>query len=324
MRAVVYRRFGPADVLEVVDVPEPAPKAGEVKVKVFAASLNPLDWKIRAGHVRMLPMFARPPRTTGTDFAGEIVGVGGGPGPRHVGERVFGSLSPFDRDGSCAEYVVAGVHRIAPVPSGHAFEAAATLPVAGGTALQALADDAALRAGQRVLITGAAGGVGHFAVQIAKRIGAYVVASCGAANVEFVRSLGADEVVDYAQDDGLSTREAFDVIFDAADALGWARSRARLVKGGIYVGTGGSAATAVATTAASVLAPILGGTRARTFMLRGGDAMWRRLAELLASGALVPHIAHRIALEDVGAAQRRMESGHGRGKTVVLPHGPVL
>ena len=295
MRAVVYRGFGAADVLDVAEIPERAPQAGEVKVKVFAASLNPLDWKIRAGHLRLLPMFARPPRTTGTDFAGEIVAVGGGPGPRHLGERVFGSLSPFERDGSCAEYVVAGAHRIAPMPAGQSFEAAAALPIAGGTALQALADDAGLRTGQRVLITGAAGGVGHFAVQIAKHLGAYVVATASAANVGFVRALGADEVADYREDDGLAQRDAFDVIFDVADVLGWPRSRTRLASGGLYIGMGGSAATAVTTIAAAMLAPLLG-TRARTFVLRGGDAMWRRLAELLASGALVPHIAHRVPL----------------------------
>ena len=324
MRAVVYRRFGPPGVLEVADLPEPEPAAGEVKVRVFAAGLNPLDWKIRAGHVRMLPAFARPPRTTGTDLAGEIVGVGGGPGPRHVGERVFGSLSPFGRDGSCAEYVVVAAHRVVPIPDNVSFEAAAAAPVAGGTALQALADDAGLRAGQRVLITGAAGGVGHFAVQVAKHLKAYVVATCGSANVAFVRTLGADEVVDYTRDDVLARIDAFDVIFDAADALGWRRARARLARDGLYIGTGGSAATAVATTISSVLAPMLTGTRARTFILKGGGAMWQRLAGLLASGTLVPQVTHRVGFGEVAAAQERMETGHGRGKTVVLPQGPVV
>jgi NADPH:quinone reductase-like Zn-dependent oxidoreductase len=133
-----------------------------VLVKVHAASLNPLDWKIRAGHVRLVPLFARPPRTLGTDLAGEIVGVGGGPGPRHRGERVFGSLSPFGRDGSCAEYAVIGTDRIVEIPPGVDYESAATLPVAGGTALQApwtkptCNRASALVAGRR----------GHFAVQL--------------------------------------------------------------------------------------------------------------------------------------------------------------
>ena len=162
------------------------------------------------------------------------------------------------------------------------------------------------------------------AVQVAKHLKAHVVATCSGANVDFVRTLGADEIVDYTRDDVLARSHTFDVIFDAADALGWQRARARLTRDGLYIGTGGSAATAVGTTAASILAPLLTGTRARTFILKGGSAMWQRLAELLGSGTLVPHVAHRVALDGVAAAQERMETGHGRGKTVVLPHGPVV
>jgi NADPH:quinone reductase-like Zn-dependent oxidoreductase len=324
MRAVVYRRFGPPDVLEVADVPEPEPKAGELKIKVFAAGLNPVDWKIRAGHVRALPMFARPPRVTGIDFAGEVVAVGGGAGPRHMGERVFGSLSPYGRAGSCAEYVAIPASFVAPVPAGASFEAAAALPIAAGAALHALVDEAQLRPGQRVLITGAAGGVGHFAVQIAKERGAHVVATASADNTGFVRSLGADEAIDYAREDVTTRADAFDVILDAADVLGFARARTILARGGLYLSPAGSAATAINTMAAGVLAPILVGKRARAFVLKAHHTMWQRLAAMLGSGALVPHIAHRIGLEDVAAAQARMEAGHGRGKTVVLPHGAVV
>jgi len=324
MRAVCYERFGPADLLEVVEIAEPAPNAGEVKVKIFAASLNPLDWKIRAGHVRFIPMFARPPRTVGAELAGEIVGVGGGPGPRHVGERVFGSLSPYGRDGSCAEYAVIGAHRVVRIPDGVSYEHAAATPVAGGTAAQALIDDAKVVAGQSVLIIGAAGGVGHFAVQMAKDLGAHVVATCSAANVEFVRELGADEVVDYTKDDVTARSDKFDVVFDAPDALGWRRARRLLVRGGLYLGMGGSTSAAIGTAAAGFFTPMLSGTRAQTFLLKTGGASCRRLADLLARGVLKPHIAHRVSLEQVADAQRRMETGHGRGKTVVLPHGPVV
>lgn len=324
MRAVRYQRFGTPDVLEVVEIAEPAPDAGEVKVKIFAASLDPLDWKIRAGHLRLLPMFARLPRTVGVELAGEIVGVGGGPGPRHVGERVFGSLSPFRRDGSCAEYAVIEAHRVVPIPTGVSYEQATVMPIAGGTAVQALTDDAKLRAGQRLLITGAAGGVGHFAVQLAKNLGAHVVATCSASNLDFVRDLGADEALDYAKDDGTARSDRFDVVFDAADALGWQRAKSLLVPGGLYLGTGGSASSAIGTAAAGLVSPMLDGTRARTFMLKHGGASCRRLADLLATGVLKPHIAHRVALEQVADAQLRMETGHGRGKTVVLPHGAVL
>jgi NADPH:quinone reductase-like Zn-dependent oxidoreductase len=317
MRAVRYDRFGPPDVLHVVDVDEPVPRAGELKVRVRAASLNPLDWKIRDGHVRMLPVFARPPRITGTDFAGNVVGVGGGPGPRHVGERVLGSLPPFRRDGACAEFVVIAADYAVPIPDGVDDESAATLPIAGGSALQAL-DDAKLASGQRLLVTGAAGGVGHFAVQVAKRRGAHVVGTCSTANVEFVASLGADEVVDYTRQDVLARSDRFDVVFDVAESLGPARARTLLASGGLYIGIGGNAATVATTSLARFTAP-LSGTRARLFVLRRDPASWKQLAGLVASGDVVPHIAQRVGLDDVAAAQRRMQQGHGRGKIVVVP-----
>ena len=172
MRALRYDRYGSPDVLRVVEVPEPIPRAGEVKVRVRAAGLNPLDWKACAGHLRWLPGFRGPPRGIGCDFAGEIVGVGGGPMTHYVGERVFGAVHPFARDGTLAEIVVVASERVASSPSDLPHDTAAALPVAGGTALQALMDVAHLTAGQRVLINGAAGGVGHLAVQIAKHAGA--------------------------------------------------------------------------------------------------------------------------------------------------------
>ncbi len=241
MRALSYDRWGPPEVLRVVDIDEPAPQAGEVKVRVHAASLNPLDWKIRAGHVRWLPVFRRPPRTPGCDFAGEIVGVGGGATGHYVGERVFGSLLPFGRAGTLAEVVVAGADRLATIPDEVSWEQAAALPVAAGTALQAVVDEGRLGAGQRILITGAAGGVGHFAVQLAKHLGAEVVGVCGAANVEFVRALGADEVIDYARDDFTRRDDRFDVVFDAACASSFHAARAVLTDTGRYINTGGDA-----------------------------------------------------------------------------------
>jgi NADPH:quinone reductase-like Zn-dependent oxidoreductase len=322
MRAVRYARFGPPDVLEVADVPAPVPAAGELLVRVRAASLNPLDWKIRHGHLRLLPTLARPPRGTGVDFAGVVAGIGGGAGPRHLGERVFGSLSPFGRQGSCAELITVAAARASAIPSGVADEHAASLPIAAGTALQALADDAKLAAGQRVLITGAAGGVGHFAVQVAKHLRAQVVGTCGAGNVDFVRSLGADVVHDYSDQGWLARIGApFDVVLDIAEAIGWSRARALLVRNGLYIGLGGSLPKAIDTSLGGLFAPWLSGMRAQTFVLKGGPAMNDRLAALVASGAVTPHVARRVGLGDVAEAQGTMESGHGRGKIVVVPEG---
>ena len=319
MRAVRYRRFGPPEVLEVVDVDPPEPAAGEIKVHVAAASLNPLDWKIRDGHLRFVPVLARPPRGTGTDFAGEIVAIGGGPGPRHVGERVFGSLSPFGRQGSCAEFVTLPAHHAVAMPPSLTFEQAATLPVAGGTAVQALADDARLIAGQRVLVTGGAGGVGHFAVRYAKHLGAHVTATCSSSNVEFVSGLGADRVIDYTRTDVLACGETFEVVFDAVNALDWRRARRLLVPGGLYLGTAGSTAAAIGTGVGAFVSSIAGGIRVRNLMLRANDASLQRLAALAAAGVLQPQVERRIGLDEVAEAQRAMQRGHGRGKFVVLP-----
>jgi NADPH:quinone reductase-like Zn-dependent oxidoreductase len=319
MRAVRYRRFGPPEVLEVVDIDPPEPAAGEIKVRVAAASLNPLDWKIRDGHLRFVPVLARPPRGTGTDFAGEIVAIGGGPGPRHIGERVFGSLSPFGRQGSCAEFVTLPAHHAVAMPPSLTFEQAATLPVAGGTAVQALADDARLIAGQRVLVTGGAGGVGHFAVRYAKHLGAHVTATCGPSNVEFVSGLGADRVIDYTRTDVLACGETFEVVFDAVNALDWRRARRLLVPGGLYLGTAGSTAAAIGTGVGAFVSSIAGGIRVRNLMLRANDASLQRLAALAAAGVLQPQVERRIGLDEVAEAQRAMQRGHGRGKFVVLP-----
>lgn len=319
MRAVRFERYGPPDVLAVIETAERMPRAGEVKLRIHAASLNPLDWKIRAGHLRFVPLFAKPPRTVGVDLAGEIVEVGGGPGPRHIGERVFGSLPAFGREGSCAEFAVVAAHRLAAMPPGASFEHCAALPVSAGTAVQALVDEAHVTPGQRVLINGAAGGVGHFAVQVAKHLGAHVVATCSASNVAFVRSLGADAVLDYASEDVAASGAKFDAIFDVADSLGWQRAAPLLDRGGVFISTAGSTASALATVVAGLAAPF-SGKRARALVLRDGGESCRRLADWLARDLLRPHVAHRVPLEGVAQAQERMETGHGAGKTIVLPN----
>jgi NADPH:quinone reductase-like Zn-dependent oxidoreductase len=319
MRAVRYHRFGGPDVLRVEDIAEPVPCAGEVKVRVLAASLNPLDWKIRDGHLRLVPVLARPPRGTGCDFAGEIVATGGTTGERHVGEIVFGSLNAFGRDGACAEFLAIAADRVVPVPAGIAPEAAAALPIAGGTAVQALEDEGRVAKGQSMLLTGAAGGVGHFAVQLARYLGVRVVAVCGPANVDFARTLGADEVVDYTTDSLSSRHDRFDLVFDAANALSLTQCRPLMKPGALYLGTAGSAGAAMRTAVDSLFAALGGKVRARNLTLQASATLWGRLARYAAAGVLVPHVAERIGLADVAPAQARMQTGHGRGKIVVVP-----
>jgi NADPH:quinone reductase-like Zn-dependent oxidoreductase len=301
----------------VEDIAEPTPAVGEVKIRVRAASLNPIDWKIRAGHLRFVPMLRMPPRGIGCDFAGEIVGVGGGAMSHHVGERVFGSLPPFPRAGAVAEYVVATTDHITLIPDSVSDELAAALPIAGGTALQALLDDAQLALGQRVVITGAAGGVGHFAVQIAKQVGAHVVGVCSAGNVEFVRGLGADEVVDYARDNFTRRDDRFDVVFDAAGASSFIAARRVLTEKGCYLNTGGSATAAVGTVMGGVFARLTSHHRAIAIMLKAGTALFERIAALARQGTLHAHVERTIEMEEVANAMATMQTGHGRGKIIV-------
>src|SRR5439155_3674299 len=217
---------------------------------------------------------------------GEIVGVGGGATQRYFGERVFGSLKPFGCDGACADFVVAPYDQIVSLPPDVDYVQAAALPIAGGTALQALADEANVTSGKRVLITGAAGGVGHFAVQIAKRLGAHVVAVCSAHNADFVRSLEADEVVDYATHDFPHRDDRFDVVFDAACVSSFVASRRVLTESGCYINTSGDSSALLGTVAGAVLARLTSRQRAIPFQLKNGPAIWKRLLDLVRKGAL--------------------------------------
>jgi len=317
MRALRFERYGTADVLRVEEVSEPLPRPGEAKVRVRAAALNPLDWKVRAGDLRLIPLFRGPPRGLGCDFAGEIVGIGGGATERHVGERVLGSLLPFARDGALAESIVVGYDRLLPIPDGIDDTVAAALPVAGGTALQALVDEAGTVAGQRVLVNGAAGGVGHFAVQIAKHLGTYVVGVCSKGNADFVRGLGAHEVIDYAREDFTMRNERFDVVFDVAATSSFDAAKRVLTDFGCYINTGPTAAAIATTVVSAVIARFTSRQRAVPLVLRNAPPLWHRVAQLVQSGAMRAHVERTISLDDVAEAQRVMEAGHGRGKIVV-------
>ena len=317
MRALRFERYGTPDVLRIEDVSDPLPRPGEAKIRVQAVSLNPLDSKVRAGDLRFIPLFKGPPRGLGCDFAGEIIGIGGGATERHVGERVLGSLLPFAREGALAEVILVAYDRLLPIPEGIDDTAAAALPVAGGTALQALVDEAGVVAGQRVLINGAAGGVGHFAVQIAKHLGTHVVGVCSARNADFVRELGAHEVIDYAREDFTTRDQRFDVVFDVAASSSFDAAKRVLAEYGCYLNTGPTAAAIAKTAVSAVIARLTSRQRAIPMVLRNAPPMWHRVAQLVKSGAMRAHVERTITLDEVAAAQRDMETGHGRGKIVV-------
>ena len=312
MQAVTYHHFGDESVLSLCEIPVPQPAAGQVQVRVCMASLNPVDFKLRSGILRMVGRPKRP-AITGKDFAGEITALGADVRGYAIGQRVFGSVDPLGGEGSCAEFVVLSTDLIAPVPEVLSDEVAASLPVASGTALQALADIAQLRRGQSVLITGASGAVGSSAVQLARSIGARITGVCSTANIAYVRSIGVERVIDYKTDNWQNCGDRFDVIFDAAASATFSSSRRCLNARGIYINTMPSAALYLA----ALVARLTSRQRCVPFLLKTDAELLGRLATLAADKIIVPRISEIVDLGQVGSAQRRMQEGKVSGKICV-------
>ena len=312
MRAVVYDRFGDDSVLALREAPQPQAARGQVQVRVRMASLNPVDFKLRSGILRLLGRPKRP-AITGKDFAGDITALGADVRGYSVGQRVFGSVDPMGGQGSCAQFVALATDLIAPTPDALSDEVAASLPVASGTALQSLVDIARLDRGQSILITGASGAVGASAVQLARSIGARITGVCGTANIDYVRSIGADYVIDYKTAYWQQLDERFDVIFDAAAAASFSVAKPRLRANGIYINTMPRPALYWAALVARA------GSRQRCvpFLLKTDAALLRRLAQLAAGRVIVPHIHEIIDFARVASAQRRMQQGEVHGKVCV-------
>lgn len=308
----MYQHFGDESVLSLCEIPAPQPASGQVQVRVRMASLNPVDFKLRSGMLRMVGRPKRP-AITGKDFAGEITALGANVQGYAIGQRVFGSVDPLGGEGSCAQFVALSTDLIAPIPGALSDEVAASLPVASGTALQALADIAQLRRGQSVLITGASGAVGASAVQLARSIGARITGVCGTANIAYVRSIGVDRVIDYKTDNWQNCGDRFDVIFDAAASAGFSDSRRCLNDAGIYINTMPSAALYLAALGARLASR----QRCVPYLLKTNAELLGRLAKLTADGVIVPRISEIVDLDQVGSAQRRMEEGKVSGKICV-------
>jgi len=303
MQAVRFHEYGPAGVLELETVERPEPGPGEVLVRVHAAGVNPIDWKYRAGYLQQfLPLEL--PHIPGFDVAGTVESVGAGVDDLAAGDAVFGRGA-----GTYAEYAIAPAATLARKPAGLTFDQAATLPVGGVTAWVGLFDAAKLEPGQRLLVHGGAGGVGTIAVQLGRWKGAHVIATASGGNVEFVRSLGADEVVDYGATRFEEAVRDVDIVFDTVGGEVTQRSWGVLRPGGVLVVIAGmpdaetAAAHGVRTSgvqAPAESAPIL-----------------RELAALTESGDLVAHVGRTFPLAEAAAAQEASETGHGRGRIVV-------
>jgi NADPH:quinone reductase-like Zn-dependent oxidoreductase len=320
MKAIVQDSYGTPDVLELRDVEQPEPGERQVLLRVRAAGVNIADWFISTGtpYVLRLAGFGlrTPKRTTpGTDVAGEVVAVGAGVTRFKAGDAVFG-----EGRATFAEYACADEDNLTAKPSGATFEEAAGLPLAGLTALQILRDGARLTTGQRLLINGSSGGIGTYAVQIAKSMGAEVTAVCGPHNVDLVRELGADHVVDYSREDFTRTSERYDAILDHvmnhpfAALLGLLTPRGVLMpnsgNGGKWMGGGRHRIKAelVKPFTRRRIAPVL----ARTTR-----ADLEELARMVESGQLRTVVGRTWPLSDAGSAIQHVADGHARGKVVV-------
>lgn len=315
MKAVQIDRYGGPDVLQLREIPRPEPQPGEVLVRVHAASVNPVDWKLRKGMVWPIVRL-KFPRVLGFDVAGEVVERG----PRALrfqpGDEVFGML-PLESQGSYAEYVVAPEAAFAAKPRSLGFEEAAATPLAGLTAMQALRCQTSLAPGSDVLVNGGAGGVGTFAVQLAKAQGARVAATCSRKNLDLMQQLGADLALDYHQVDFLTRSERYDLVFDAVAKSSFSACRKVLKSGGVYVTTLPTAGI-FAWSAALPLMGIFGCTKRACFILaRSSQDDLAELGRLADDGRLKPIIDRTFVLDEIRAAHEFSESERARGKIVI-------
>ena len=320
MKAIVYRAYGSADVLELQETTNPDVKDDDVLVRVHAASVNPLDWHFMRGmpYVMRAGTGLRKPNATrlGVDVAGQVEAVGKNVTQFAPGDEVFGAGK-----GAFAEYVCASERALALKPGNVTFEQAAAVAIAGFTALQRLRDKGHVQRGQKVLINGAAGGVGTFAVQIAKSFGADVTGVCSTRNVGMVRSIGADHVIDYTQEDFTRTGQRFDVILDMIGNHSFSDLRRALTPKGTLVLVG-------STDKGRWLGPLMGPLEAvllspfvsqklRPFLAHSSKEDLIIMQELLAAGKVTPVIDRCYPLSEVPDAIRYLEEGHAQGKVVI-------
>lgn len=307
MKAIAYFSYGGPEVMELTDVPMPVVPPGHGLVKVQAASINPVDWKLRSGQLKLITG-RKFPRIMGADLAGTLVEIRGEGTWLKVGEEVCGFAYPADPPGSLAEYCVVPLDRLAHVPHGLSMIEAAALPLVGVTAHTALFEVGRLKAGDSILVNGAAGGIGHVALQMAKNIGATVTATCRAGAMDFVRGLGADTVIDYGTQDVLESDLRFDVILDTSGHLSFRKAKAIMNPGGRFLDPD--------LKLQNILFGLFG-KRYRAVMADVRRAGIENLSAMVAAGTLTPSVGEVFSLSDAIAAITAIEQGHSvMGKTV--------
>jgi NADPH:quinone reductase-like Zn-dependent oxidoreductase len=322
MKAVVQDRFGPPDVLRLVDLEPPAIGPADVLVRVHAAAVNPYDWHMLRGDPLVARLMGgvglrRPKaRVAGVDAAGRVEAVGAEVDTLRPGDEVLGFCA-----GAFAEYARGEADNVVPKPASLTFEQAAAMPMAALTALQGIRDVGRVRAGHRVLVNGAAGGVGTYAVQIAAALGAQVTGVCSTGNVELVRSIGAADVVDYTAEDFTDRRGRYDVILDNVGNRPLRRLRRALTPTGTLVLNGGGSPGRVVGAVGSMLrAVVVNGVvrqRLRPFIAKPKRADLLTLTGMAQDGTLIPVVGRSYPLADTAEAVRHVEQGHARGKVVI-------
>ena len=315
MKAIVYTEYGSPDVLQFKEVERPTPRDHEVLVKIYAASANAADWHL----MRAEPFLARlengllKPKNTklGADVAGRVEAVGRNITQFQAGDEVFGGM-PLNELGGFAEYVCAHEEALALKPAGLTFEQAAAVPLAAFTALQGLRDKGRIQAGQKVLINGASGGVGTFALQIAKSFGTEVTGVCSTRNLDMVRSIGADYVIDYTKEDFTRNGRRYDLIFDAVGNRSVSDYRRALSPNGICSVAGFTSLSRL------FQVMFLGGKKIGLMeTAKGNKKDLLFIKDLLEAGKVVPVIDRRYPLREVAEAIRYLEAGHAQGKVVI-------
>lgn len=321
MKAIVCTKYGPPDVLQLEEVEKPTPNDNEVLIEVHAASLNKADWYVMRGEpflVRLMDggLFKPKHKIIGSDIAGKVEAVGKNVKQFQPGDEVFGNLSSYSR-GAFAEYVCAHEVALATKPANISFEEAAAVPLASITALQGLRDIGKIKSGQKVLINGASGGVGTFAVQIAKSLGAEVTAVCSTNKLEMARSIGADHVIDYTQEDFTKKENFYDRIIGVNGYHSIFDYKRALAPGGMYVMIGGSLSQIFQAILLGPLISITGTKKIGTTSLRPNQKDLHIMKELIEACKVKPVIDRCYMLSEIQEAFRYLEEGHARGKIVL-------
>ncbi len=311
MKAVVFDRYGDVEVLQYREVEQPIAKPDQLLIQVRASSINPVDWKIRQGHLQLLTGFNFP-RIVGSDISGVVVEVGREVTKFKPGDQVYTFLNPIT-GGACAQYCVVSESAASIKPQNITHAEAAAVPIAGLTALQALRDLGDIQAGKKVLINGASGGVGIFAVQIAKAMNAEVTGVCSAKNSDFVKNLGADFVLDYAEIDFTKQTQKYDIILDAVGKKTFAECENVLQTEGVYIST----LPSFDNLAPMFLSLFVSGKKAKLIVANANNSDLGSLRELIESGKVDPIVDRTYSLEQVAAAHTYSETGRAIGKIAI-------